>query len=668
MVSAEEASKSPNRIWKADIRIFCCRCNTRFVRADTVTNTYKTDQDWSQVDGPTIGHIERRLDDQNRLSGWTTANGATPGFSYDENGVMQYETNSLGVVTEYVYDLVGRVSATTNVATDAGTTYAYDLAGQRIGVTNALGQVTLTGYHEDGSLAATTNALGRYWLYTNSMAGSCCGSTANTTVTDPLGRKIVNNVSDLGLPLETIRIAGANSRTNRTTYLAGMIDPDEDATEYPETITDEGGRVRRFAYTELGMLERATDLSGSTWWTNQYDLDSGALTNVLSPTGETLSYTYDDLDNLKTIRFGDGHYLTNNYNADDNRLGSVNLPSGATVTNLYDDSGRLTNRFSAVGETAVFEYNLNDAETKMSDNTGSTTNLYDDAGRFYGIDYPSGGSVRYGLDLLDRITNITVKASSGGTAYVTAYTYDAVGNVTNINDPLNGNTSFEYDEVNRKRKRTLPNAVVTTYDYNEWDQVTNIVHKLGSTVLASFAYERAQGGEPTKITREDGAYVILGYDAALRLTNEVYYSSDGTPQTTNSYAYDAAGNRLRLAQGSQTLTNAVSAGHQVKQVKDATSGSTVETYDYDNGGRVTNIVRSSITLRLGYNTVDQVTAVTKSTASTWVTYVPDGEGRRTISTNSAGTVRRFLVAHTPQTDLESPLLLANANASVQAGD
>src|SRR5205823_5811591 len=142
--------------------------------------------------------------------------------------------------------------------------------------------------------------------YTNSTAGSCCGSTANTAVTDPLERQIINNVSDLGLSLETIRKAGSNSRTNKTTYLSGMTDPDEEAEEYPQSITDEGGRVRRFAYTDLGQLERATDLSGSTWWTNQYDLDTGALTNALSPTGETLGYTYDDLDNVQTIRFGDG--------------------------------------------------------------------------------------------------------------------------------------------------------------------------------------------------------------------------------------------------------------------------------------------------------------------------------------------------------------------------
>ena len=47
--------------------------------------------------------------------------------------------------------------------------------------------------------------------------------------------------------------------------------------------------------------------------------------------------------------------------------------------------------------------------------------------------------------------------------------------------------------------------------------MTNIVHKnSGSTILASIAYERAPFGEPTKITREDGTYVLLKYDAAPR--------------------------------------------------------------------------------------------------------------------------------------------------------
>ena len=87
--------------------------------------------------------------------------------------------------------------------------------------------------------------------------------------------------------------------------------------------------------------------------------------------------------------------------------------------------------------------------------------------------------------------------------------------------------------------------------------------------------------------------------------------------------------------------------------------------DYDSGGRVTNIVRSGITLKLGYNSVDQVAAVTNG--ATWVTYRHDANGRRTVSTNSAGTVRRLLVAPTPGTDLESPHLIANASGTVQQG-
>jgi RHS repeat-associated protein len=80
---------------------------------------------------------------------------------------------------------------------------------------------------------------------------------------------------------------------------------------------------------------------------------------------------------------------------------------------------------------------------------------------------------------------------------------------------------------------------------------------------------------------------------------------------------------------------------------------------------VTNIVRSGATLRLGYNAADQLVAVTNG--ATWTTYTHDGGGRRTVSTNSAGMVRRFLTAPTPGTDLESPHLVANGSGTFQQG-
>jgi len=429
-------------------------------------------------------------------------------------------------------------------------------------------------------------------------------------------------------------------------------------------ITDEGNRTRRYDYDSLGRLFRATDLSGATWWTNQFDPTNGALIAVISPTAETNAYVYDDLDNVKAMRFSDNNWLTNFYNLE-NRLSGVRLPSGVMLTNHYDFAGRLTNRSSTIGETASFEYNGNDAVTKMSDNTGSTTNLFDAAGRLWGIDYPSGASVRYQLDVLDRITAITNKASASGTNYVTRYQYDAVGNVTNVVDPFNGNTSLdlEYDRVGRRTKRTLPNSVVTEWQYDWRDRVTNITHKISSTVLASVGYERAAGGEPTKITREDGTYVELKYDPAWRLTNEVFYAG-GSPQTTNSYVYDASGSRIKLVQGNLTLTNAVSGGYQITAVKNAANGNTTNSYAYDAGGRVTSINRDGAILNLGYNTADQVQAVTNG--ANWVTYAHDASGRRTLSVNNT-SVRKFLVAPTPGTDLESPQLIANASGDVQQG-
>ena len=136
-------------------------------------------------------------------------------------------------------------------------------------------------------------------------------------------------------------------------------------------------------------------------------------------------------------------------------------------------------------------------------------------------------------------------------------------------------------------------------------------------------------------------------------------------QTTNSYGYDASGSRVRLMKAGVILTNAVSAGYRITVVKKAVDGSTAESYAYDNGGRVTTITRDGATLNLGYNSADQVTAVTNG--ANWVTYMHDATGRRTVSTNSAGTVRRLLVAPIPGSDLESPHLIASASGAIQQG-
>jgi RHS repeat-associated protein len=629
-----------------------------------VSYNYQADQDWNNVSGPSIGSVGRQFDEEGRLAGWTTANGSSPGYAYDSNGRLQFETNSIGVVTAYGYDIAGELIAVTNLATGATTTYAYDAAGRRTAETNAVNAVTQFAYYPDGSLMAMTNATGtNVWLYSDS-ASSCsaCGEAMTNTVTDPFSRIVEEVQNQYGLPIQTIFVSGTNATTNSITYIDGIVSPDQEAQEYPATITDESGRMRSFTYSSSGQLLTATDLGGDTW-TNNYDSTNGSLLSVASPTGETTSYTYDGLDNVTVIRYPDGFYRTNSYSAGTNLLSSVVLPSGITVSYAYDSAGRLTNSTSSVDGEVAFQYNGNDQITTMWDASGGTTNLYDSAGRLYGIDYPTGASIRYDLDALGRITNATAKASSSGVAYTTSYRYDLVGNVTNIVDPLGHSTSLEYDAVGRRMQRMLPNGVVTTYAYDWRDRVTNIVHKIGGVTNASIGYVRGLDGEPLKITREDGTYVLLSYDDALRLTNEVYYSSGGSPVATNGYGYDADGNRTLVLTGGVIYTNSVDAGYRVTQVK--IGGSVAETYTYDSGGRLMSLSRAGQSLTMGYNTVDQITNVIEGTTTNL--YIYDGTGRRVKSLQNGAEERRFVTAQTAGTDLASPYLIADGGNNVQQG-
>jgi RHS repeat-associated protein len=651
----------------------------------TLTNSCQSHLDWTAVDGPTIGHLERRFDDQGRLAGWTTANGATPGFAYDDNGQLQYETNSLGVVTQYSYDLAGRVTNVLNLSLNARTAYRYDAAGRRVGATDAYMNQTLFAYYPGGSLKSMTNALANVWTYSDS-GGACssCGSAITNTVTDPLLRVTETVNSIYGLPLQVIRrssagATNANAVTTSTTYVSGMVSPEQEAEEYPATITDEGGRVRSFGYTGIGQLQWASDLGG-TKWTNVYDTANGALLSVKSPTGATLSFAYDALDNVKTVTYPDAGVLTNFYDAA-NRVNGVGLPSGLRVTNAFDAAGRLQTRQILSGgtpvDTAAFSHNANDTVITVSNVAGLTLNGLDAAGRLVSITCPTTASAGFQRDLLNRITTITNKASSGGTAYLTRYAYDAVGNVTNIVDPWGGNTRLEYDQVGRRTKRTLPNGFVTEWQYNWKDQVTNITHRTsGGTVRARIRYERLAGGEPSKMMRDDNgshSYVVLGYDTALRLQSEAYYSggtngAGGTLGETITYSYDANGNRTKIVNAGGAFTNAITGGFRLTAVTNSGSGTVVESYAYDGGGRVTNSVRSGLNAKLGYNAADQLTQVVLTNSSTTnFAYTVDGAGRRVKATANGATERRFLVAPTVGDDLESPHLVADGSNSLKAG-
>ncbi|WP_206758273.1 putative Ig domain-containing protein [Nostoc sp. FACHB-190] len=631
--------------------------------------------DWTKLEAPTIGKIERKLTADGKLAGWVTADGGTPTFKYDLAGRLWRETDASGNdVTEYSYDAAGRVTSVKDLQTGATTSKKYDAGGRVIEEVDTLKVFTRYNYNtRTGRLDSTesgkylTNALGNLILDANN--NPIVDTTVEirtyryeynglqTTVIDPLERRTTTVSDDYYLPKETIyQLRDGSKFSEKTEYLyASNL---QEAKDYPTRVVDIGSNDRVFEYDELGRLKSATDLGDSKYL---YTYGDDGLELITSPTGETLRYGYDALGNLAKVTYGDGKFEQMTYNAVDNRLETVTLPSGETITYDYDDAGRVRSQTSSTSGSVSFTYTAEGAVKTMTDNTGTTTYRYDTSNRLEGMDYANGSSISYTYDIVGRIKTLTEKGSATTTAYTTEYDYDAFGNLSWVKDPAGGITTMKYDVVNRLQERTLPNGVKTTYEYDDLDRIKSIAHtNAQGQVLASVTYEREGIGEPSKITREDNSYVLLEYDSALRVEKESYYNAAGQLLNETSYSYDASGKRQVQSTSTGDRTFNYTAGYQLDTVTEA--GET-ENYDYDTDGRLTLIERDGKTLDLNHDAYDRLTSVENETTGQTTQYVYDGAGNR-VKAIEETQERRFLVAPAMSSGLQSTDLITDGSGNL----
>jgi YD repeat-containing protein len=270
--------------------------------------------DWSKLEAPTIGKMERKLTADGKLAGWVTPDGGTPTFIYDSAGRLWKETDATGqVTTEYTYDQVGRVSSVKDVQTGAVASKKYDL-GDRVTeeIDPLLGFVRYEYYdaRNGGKLKSTTRG-----QYIRNAAGNLVEDTtvalqttsyeyngSRTTVIDPLGRRTTAVQDEYALPTETIfeNRNGKDYKTSQSYLYANNL---QEAKDYPTRIVDIAGNDRKYTYDTTGRLETATDLGDGVY---TYTYDENGLSILTSPNNETLKYGYDDLGNLSKITYGDG--------------------------------------------------------------------------------------------------------------------------------------------------------------------------------------------------------------------------------------------------------------------------------------------------------------------------------------------------------------------------
>ena len=426
-----------------------------------------------------------------------------------------YDNGGLGSVNG-----AGDLTAT-STETDAASNhwaqvgYAYDATGRptRSDVTVGPGNVRTTS-------TAYTLAAG--------------GQLSQTSVTNPLGQVTSSTVDPArGLVTATVDVAG--HRTDSTYDALGRLtavwQPGQARATDPATET--------FAY-----LVRA---NGPLAVTDKKLVDPGRGVAAGYVTTVTLMDAFGGTRQVQSDAVGGGRVVSDTYLDSHGWTVKTNnhwYTSGAPATTL------ITTTDSAVDSRTITNFDAAGRVVKSTEYAGttaksSTTTIY--GGDRVTVIPPTGGvstttvtDVRGATTELDRWTTaptISGNVVSGGAAQRATYTYDALGQLTQMTTAAG-------------TPQAAPGRTATT----SW--VTQRPRSTRTPALTSYAYDDA--GEVASTTDARGQTLAYSYDALGRKVQERSGSSTGRvlaawtfdtlqagqPTSSTRYTYDAAGNQV----------------------------------------------------------------------------------------------------------------------------
>ena len=408
----------------------------------------------------------------------------TDGFGKTIQTKLEMDTN--WVTTDTVYDDMGRVLKqslpyeTTSSANSSATmtsalltTLIYDPLGRVLTTTNAKG-TTETDY--DGFTTTITDA----------------ESNEKNLTTDAFGN--------------LVQVKEHNGASTYTT------DYEYNTQNLLTKITDAESNVRNIDYDGLGRrtnLEDLHDSSDGTFGTWNFSYDDINLTSQTDPKGTTTSYTYDDINRVLT--------------EDNNGTG------GVEVTYTYDSCTNGTGQLCSVVTPDLtttytyFKQGLVDIESKLIDTVTYTTDTdYNYQGEATKVTHPNSSYTEYGYNTRGLVDELKYN----GTSLVTA-DYGVHGRPTAINHANGVDSTLTYDatELYELTNKTTTDGVTDfqdlLYTYDDVGNITQIVDASDTTTAKTQTFT---------------------YDDLYRLTGTAVTGSANSADYTRSYTYSPIGN------------------------------------------------------------------------------------------------------------------------------
>ena len=547
--------------------------------------------------------------------------------TYDGVGRVLTETNPLSYTTQYTYDGDGNQTSETDGLSYNSSTHVYycpsgsvcpatsdtyDANNQRLSATDPNSNTTYYTYDADGNQLTETDPDGNRTKYLYDVrdqqasvqsglpsSGVCAtGTTCPTTgyeydwdgnqltETDPLGYQ-TQYTYDTADEL-TSEISG-------TTY---HYDPFYGESWY-SCVSGDTCPGATFGYDYAGNQTSVIDGNGSETVTaydadnrqqtvtSGYQYDSGGTHTYHCLSGRTCpqtTYTYDNNGNQATVTNPDGNQTLTLHNADNqaasatsglNSSGACPTSPGTPVcpktTYTYDNVGNtstVTQAAESGTPTTSYAYFADGSVDTTTDPMLSVTiDSYDNVGNLVS-EQTSAGTTTSCYDAGGELLSTYYSAATCGTGTPdVSYTYDVAGN------QLTTSTTGTYGQTTETTVYTnleLPQSVATSEPISS-----------SSTLTGTFQYIYDANREVTKRTYPDGTNVYYSFNNAgleCRVGSASSSTcSGGSPYVT--YGYDADSNL-------NTSTHP------------SGSGNVVETRNYDNANRLSNVATTS-----GSNTI-----------------------------------------------------------------
>ncbi|WP_339446904.1 RHS repeat-associated core domain-containing protein [Pseudomonas sp. EA_5y_Pfl2_R50] len=459
-------------------------------------------------------------DDAGNLLTYTDCSGKTSAWEYDARGLVTLFTDAAGFSTEYVYQ--NGLLALIRHPDKTEERFEHDAEGRLLVHVDALEQTTTWRYNAAGMVSERVDAAGQTLHYNWDRLGRL------TTLENENGQRAHFHFDPMNRLLEE---TGFDGRSKRYQY---------DAESGNLASTHDGQRTLRFSFDAMGRLTERRASLGDETQSESYAYDGNGRLVMARNADSLLQWFHDPAGNL--IREHQ-HYLglekplvavwKHEYDPLNLRTATVR-PDGHRVSWLTYGSGHLLGM--RLDEHDLIGYERDDLHREVARHQGNRlvqTQKWDPVGRLQ-------------EQLLGR-------SDDQSTLLKREYRYDAIGQLTHLDDSRRGPLAYRYDPVGRLLS-AVSRLGVETFAFDPASNLLDVPDaqvqrplerdkprsKMLDNLLREYAgthYDYDERGNQT-LRWHNGSYSRMRWDLFDRLK----HFDDA--RLSVEFAYDALGRRL----------------------------------------------------------------------------------------------------------------------------